>query len=312
MKYYRRYPGDYLRDTARLTLTEHGAYTLLLDYYYSDERALPLDHDELYLMVRAMRAEDKRAVDRVLSLFFVRTAAGYVQKRVEHEIAVSRKARDNGAKGGRRSTVNGTDYGTDDGTGSLTGFETEPITGMATGYGTEQQTGDETEQVTGYGTGQATDEGGGSGHPPTTNHQPPTTNHQPPQKPSVSSGIPPPGSSSPPAAAPSGAQVWLAYRTAFVARYGQPPVRNAKINALAKQLVKRLGTDAPQVAGHYVRHNDRVYVRAAHALELLVRDAEKLHLDWRRGVTADEAAPRARQDLDALVRELQGQERAHA
>lgn len=111
---------------------------------------------------------------------------------------------------------------------------------------------------------------------------------------------------------PSGAQVWLAYRTAFVARYGQPPVRNAKINALAKQLVKRLGTDAPQVAGHYVRHNDRVYVRAAHALELLVRDAEKLHLDWRRGVTADEAAPRARQDLDALVRELQGQERAHA
>src|SRR5688572_21744205 len=101
MNYYRRYVGDYLRDTARLSMLEHGAYNLLLDYYYADERPLPLDRQELYLMVRAMRPEDRKAVDKVLSLFFTEHADGYHQKRVDHEIAVSRTARGNGGNGGR-------------------------------------------------------------------------------------------------------------------------------------------------------------------------------------------------------------------
>lgn len=43
MNYYRRYSGDYLRDTSKLSVLEHGAYSLLLDYYYSEETPLPLD-----------------------------------------------------------------------------------------------------------------------------------------------------------------------------------------------------------------------------------------------------------------------------
>jgi uncharacterized protein YdaU (DUF1376 family) len=141
MNYYRRYSGDYLRDTARLNLTEHGAYTLLMDYYYTSEQPLPLDHDELYLMVRAMKPIDRQAVDKVLVLYFTKEPDGYHQKRVDKEIAVSKSARNNGGKGGRPKT----------------GLPTEDETGSQTG----QQT------------GTVTRDGGGLGHPPTSTHQPP-------------------------------------------------------------------------------------------------------------------------------------------
>lgn len=105
MNYYRRYSGDYLRDTARLSLAEHGAYCLLLDYYYSDEQPLPIDKHECYMLVRAVKREDQRAVDKVLDLYFELRADGYHQARVDREIEASQLAREtakaNGSKGGR-------------------------------------------------------------------------------------------------------------------------------------------------------------------------------------------------------------------
>jgi uncharacterized protein YdaU (DUF1376 family) len=143
VNYYRRYSGDYLRDTARLSMVEHGAYSLMLDYYYSDERPLPLDRDELYLMLRAMKPGDRAAVDKVLSLYFTKQADGWHQKRCDHEILVSKKARANGKEGGRPVSK------------PATGSVTETITGLVTGSVTEP----ETETLT------------GSGHPPTTNQK---------------------------------------------------------------------------------------------------------------------------------------------
>lgn len=162
VNYYRRYVGDYLRDTARLSMLEHGAYNLLLDYYYADEQPLPLSKDELYLMVRAMTPADRKAVDKIIEKFFERQADGYHQKRADHEIEVSKKARTNGKGGGRPRGGNGT--------GSITGSETGDGTGLQTGIETEDVTDDETEELTGG--------GGGSVHPPTTNHL--SANHQPP------------------------------------------------------------------------------------------------------------------------------------
>ena len=100
-------------------MLEHGAYNLLLDYYYSDEQPLPLDRQELYLMLRAMRQEDRKAVDKVLGLFFTIQQDGYHQKRVDHEIAVSKKARENGKHGGRPITGQQTDLLTEEGGGSV-------------------------------------------------------------------------------------------------------------------------------------------------------------------------------------------------
>lgn len=153
MNYYRRYVGDYLRDTARLSLLDHGAYNLLLDYYYADERPLPSDRNELYLMVRAMTPADRKSVDKILGLYFTLDDDGFHQKRVDHEIEVSKKARDNGKKH------------TGSTTGSVTGLITDKATGEITGLSTKVPT--------------------GSVHPPTTNHQPPPSNRQPPEKSNV-------------------------------------------------------------------------------------------------------------------------------
>ena len=153
MNYYRRYSGDYLRDTARLSMLEHGAYSLLLDYYYSEEQPLPSDLNEIYVMVRAMTPADRKAVEKVLAKYFFLEDDGYHNKRADHEIAVSLKARNNGGKGGRPART-----------------ETGTQTGIETGQETETQTTD------------TTGEGGGSVHPPTTNHQPPSPSLHPPEK----------------------------------------------------------------------------------------------------------------------------------
>jgi hypothetical protein len=83
---------------------------------------------------------------------------------------------------------------------------------------------------------------------------------------------------------PVGATTWNAYSTAYVDRYGSPPVRNAKVNAQVAQLVQRLGAEeAPRVAAFYVLHNGQAYVRATHTVDLLLRDAEGLRTQWVQG-----------------------------
>lgn len=139
-------------------MLEHGAYTLLLDYYYADEKPLPLDAHELYIMVRAMRPEDRKAVDKVIAMFFTKWEDGHHQKRVDHEIEVSQQARENGGRGGRRRS------------GLVTGNETGTLTGL--------------------GTGSVTEEVAGSGHPPTTNHQPSSTTNKLSTKTSKAPGRP--------------------------------------------------------------------------------------------------------------------------
>lgn len=89
MNYYRRYVGDYLRKTARLSMIEHGAYNLLLDYYYAEESPIPLDTDEACRMVRAIRPDERKAIEKVLALYFTKQDDGFHQGRVDSEIAVA-------------------------------------------------------------------------------------------------------------------------------------------------------------------------------------------------------------------------------
>lgn len=75
-------------------------------------------------------------------------------------------------------------------------------------------------------------------------------------------------------------QVWEAYATAYQDRYGVLPVRNAKVNSQLCQVVDRLGTEAPAVAGFYLHHNSEWYIKQAHAAQYLLNDAEKLRTEW--------------------------------
>lgn len=76
MNYFEFYPGDYLRDTTRLTLAEHGAYVRLLMAYYSDEQPLPAENDALFRIVSAQNTAEKQAVLKVADLFFPVTRDG--------------------------------------------------------------------------------------------------------------------------------------------------------------------------------------------------------------------------------------------
>lgn len=106
MNFYPRFPGDYAKKTARLSLAEHGAYTLLLDEVYSTEEALPADADELCRICRALTKEERAAVIKVADKFFPVGSDGLRHnERAEEEIALARPkidaAKANGKKGGR-------------------------------------------------------------------------------------------------------------------------------------------------------------------------------------------------------------------
>jgi len=86
--------------------------------------------------------------------------------------------------------------------------------------------------------------------------------------------------------------VWQAYRDAYIARYGVEPIRNARVNGMLAQFVRRLGADiAPQVAAYYLRCNHRWYVARGHSVDAMLRDAEKLYTEWASGrvITETEA-----------------------
>lgn len=103
MNYFELYPGDYLRDTTRLTLLEHGAYLRLLMAYYAEETPLPADESELFVIVSAVSASDKASVRKVAARFFPVGDDGLRRNgRADAEITKAQKrietARTNGAK----------------------------------------------------------------------------------------------------------------------------------------------------------------------------------------------------------------------
>ena len=103
MDWYKRHIGDYTRDTAHLTLLEHGAYNRLLDLYYAREGSLP---DAQVERLACARTDDERAAVRaVLSEFFTLTDGVWVNKRADRELAAYHETVERGkrygAMGGR-------------------------------------------------------------------------------------------------------------------------------------------------------------------------------------------------------------------
>lgn len=103
MNYYERHLGDYAKDTAHLSMLEHGAYTLLLDRYYATEQGIP--EDQIYRVTRARTRKERSAVDAVLREFFSLNDSVWRKNRVEEGIESARvkiaASRTNGRNGGR-------------------------------------------------------------------------------------------------------------------------------------------------------------------------------------------------------------------
>lgn len=73
----------------------------------------------------------------------------------------------------------------------------------------------------------------------------------------------------------------MAYAAAYRNRYGTDPVRNAKVNAQVRDLLKRLGAEeAPAVAAYFVSIADTYLLRNCHDLGSLLAKAEAYRTQW--------------------------------
>ncbi len=106
MNRYDRYPGDYLRDTLVLSLAQDGAYTRLLDWYYSTEQ--PIEDATKFAVTRCASEEEREVTQWVLVRFFEfepSNGGRWIHARAEQEIAKAAPriaaAKNNGKRGGR-------------------------------------------------------------------------------------------------------------------------------------------------------------------------------------------------------------------
>jgi hypothetical protein len=75
--------------------------------------------------------------------------------------------------------------------------------------------------------------------------------------------------------------VWEAYAVAYENRYCVAPIRNSKVNGQLALFLSRVPVDeAPLIAAFYVTHNGRFYVEKGHAVDYLLRDAEKIRTEF--------------------------------
>jgi uncharacterized protein YdaU (DUF1376 family) len=87
MNYYKRHIGDYAAATRHLSMLEHGAYTILLDTYYTTEQPLPVDVKAAARKAGARTKDEVAAVEMVLAEFFTLEADGWHSSRCDTEIA---------------------------------------------------------------------------------------------------------------------------------------------------------------------------------------------------------------------------------
>lgn len=104
MNFFKLYIGDYQRDTGTLTLSEHGAYLLMLQHYYATEQPLPTGK-ELHRLLRAENKAEREAIDSVVSRFWHATEQGLINERALEEIKKGQHQRavnqEIGKRGGR-------------------------------------------------------------------------------------------------------------------------------------------------------------------------------------------------------------------
>lgn len=85
MHYYKRNLGDYAKKAGKLSMLQHGAYTLLTDACYDREK-FPTK-EEAIDWTWASTPEEVQAVEFVLSKFFVLENGRFIQARITEELA---------------------------------------------------------------------------------------------------------------------------------------------------------------------------------------------------------------------------------
>jgi len=104
MHYYQHNIADYRKDTVHLTPVEHFIYRSLIDWYYLDEKPIPLETQTVTRRL-SLGYDMVNDLQNVLNDFFQKGKDGYHHKRIDLEIREynlkSEVNRTNGKLGGR-------------------------------------------------------------------------------------------------------------------------------------------------------------------------------------------------------------------
>jgi len=129
MHYYQFNIADYRKDTGHLSMIEHAIYRAIIDWYYLDEKPIPLETQSVMRRLRLVSDEEAKALENVLSDFFERSD-GWRHKRIDQDIieyhAMAEKNKANGKLGGRPKKTKSVSSGLPDKTQSK--GNQEPIT----------------------------------------------------------------------------------------------------------------------------------------------------------------------------------------
>lgn len=85
MNYYQFHIGDYAVHTRHLSLLEDIAYRRLIDWYYTNEKPIPPDPEKAARLIGMQ--DHVKEVSNILSDFFLKSDAGYINKRCDKEIS---------------------------------------------------------------------------------------------------------------------------------------------------------------------------------------------------------------------------------
>ena len=84
--WYARYVGDYMKKTQNLSMVEHGAYTLLLDYYYSTGEPIPANAEQMHRICRAFASVEQEAVQTIITKYFYLDGEVYRNRKADEEL----------------------------------------------------------------------------------------------------------------------------------------------------------------------------------------------------------------------------------
>ena len=77
---------------------------------------------------------------------------------------------------------------------------------------------------------------------------------------------------------------WNAYSRAYLHRYRDAPLRNAKVSKLLCQFVDQVGADdAPMIAAYYLTLDDQWYQKKSHDVPTLLQNAQGIRTQWATG-----------------------------
>jgi uncharacterized protein YdaU (DUF1376 family) len=99
--FYSWFPGDYMRDTAHLSMVEDAAYRRLIDSYYMTGK-LQAIACVLLRVCRAVTPEEQDAVSKVATEFFTERNGYLFNEKIEHELARSRSVSLSRSESGKR------------------------------------------------------------------------------------------------------------------------------------------------------------------------------------------------------------------